>query len=431
MFDHRAREDFYRARRRAFWRRLGTWFTGKSNLLLPYDEVRRQLPVEGQRYRGLQSIPLDRIVGSVGRYRDFDRAFLPTQDRTTQRWVSIGSARYLDVELPPVEVYQIGDVYFVRDGNHRVSVARERGQAVIDALVTEVTVPISITLETELDDIVRQRDYAQFLKETGLRRHRPDADLELTNSAYYDRLHEHIQAHGWYLGEEWGAPVPFAEAALSWYDSVYRPLVASLAEVGLPAAFPDQTRTDLYLWVSEYQWLRREAWQANVDRALAARKLTEIYGQLPVDKLVRRLDRGRWLENMILNHEWQQFAERTNITTLLPQADLRVTSPGQYERLLEHIRVHRWYLGEQRGAPVSWEEAVVSWYGQVYSPIAALAHQDQMLADFPHRTLTDLYLWIVDNRTAIAASAAGPAANGPAANDPAANDPAANGPAGN
>ena len=168
MFDQMAHEDFDKAYRRGFWRKLGAWLTGKSNELLPYDEVRSQLPIQGQRDGGLQTIALDKIVGSVGRYRDFDRAFLPTQKVTSDRWINISKARHKDKPLPSIEVYQIGEVYFVKDGNHRVSVARERNQDFIDAYVTEIEVPVALTAEMALDDVTKQAAYALFMQQTNL-----------------------------------------------------------------------------------------------------------------------------------------------------------------------------------------------------------------------------------------------------------------------
>ena len=181
----------------------------------------------------MQTIPLDKIVGSVGRYRDFDRIFLPTQRGTTQRWVSIKAAHYEEKILPPIEAYKIGDVYFVRDGNHRVSVAREREQSFIDAYVIEIDVPIKLTPETAIDDLVHQKDYAQFMARTGLARLRPDANLELTLSGGYGRLLEHISTHRYYLGLEEQRDVAWEEAVTSWYDNVYLPLVAAILELSL------------------------------------------------------------------------------------------------------------------------------------------------------------------------------------------------------
>src|SRR5512146_2399681 len=139
-----ARLDFDRAHYKSFWSAVGNYITQRSNYLLPFDEVRKALPLKGQHYAGLQEIPIDLIVGSVSRYQDFDRAFLPRRTHTRDRWMSIDEAHLQDITLPPVEVYQIGSAYFVKDGNHRVSVAREKGQAFIDAFVIQVDVPVPI-----------------------------------------------------------------------------------------------------------------------------------------------------------------------------------------------------------------------------------------------------------------------------------------------
>src|SRR2546423_6028547 len=134
-----ARADFRRARRKAFWRAITSWFRRSDNALLAFDEVRKQLRADAQREGGIRAIPVDHVVGSVGRYRDFDRAVLPRPARTRDRWESVDTAQYTGIELPPIDVYKIGDVYFVKDGNHRVSVARERGQKFVDAHVVEIT----------------------------------------------------------------------------------------------------------------------------------------------------------------------------------------------------------------------------------------------------------------------------------------------------
>src|SRR5512136_1482373 len=120
----RARADFEGALRKGFWRSVWSWITQSDNRLLPFDEIRKQLPLRGQHDIGMQQILLDKVVGSVGRYQDFDKAFLPRYRFLRSRWVSIDSAQMQDIILPPIDVYKIGEVYFVRDGNHRVSVAR-------------------------------------------------------------------------------------------------------------------------------------------------------------------------------------------------------------------------------------------------------------------------------------------------------------------
>ena len=139
-----AAADFEQALRKATWRNWFSWLTRKSNDLLPLARIRQCLGFKGQHDLGLQTVPMDRIVGSQGRSGDFDRAFFPRQSRTRTRWVRIDTAYYQDVPLPPVDLVKIDEMYFVEDGNHRVSVARMRGQQFIDAFVTEIDTFVSM-----------------------------------------------------------------------------------------------------------------------------------------------------------------------------------------------------------------------------------------------------------------------------------------------
>ncbi len=404
MYKSLAFQDFDRAYRRAFWRKIRAWLTGTSNELLPYDEVRQQLPFSGQRDLGMQTIPVNKIVGSVGRYRDFDRIFLPTQRQTSQRWVSIKTAHYEEKPLPPIDAYKIGDVYFVRDGNHRVSVAREREQLFIDAYVIEIDVPIQLTPETEMDDLVRQKEYAQFMAQTGLAKLRPDANLELTLSGEYGRILNHIQTHRYYVGLEQQRDVSWDEAVASWYDKVYLPLVAAILEHDLDRAFPKNTVTDLYWWVSEYQWLLREAYEgedAVVGQQLSATavpQLADMYTDKAVRQILRKLKQATWIDDMLLEQERDQFLAYTQIKQLRPDAEIALSLPGKYDKLLYHISVHRWYLGEERGRDVGYEEAVASWYDNAYLPLVKMIREQAIMQSFPNRTEADLYLWLVDHR---------------------------------
>jgi hypothetical protein len=137
----RARADFERAHRRAVLGGLMARLCRRHNDLLAYHEVRRGLAVVAESYRGVRAVPVDRIVGSTDRCRDFDRAFRPCRAHGAGRWVSVACAHGAGTSLPPIQLYRVGDAYFVRDGHHRVSVARARGQAAIDAEVTEVLAP--------------------------------------------------------------------------------------------------------------------------------------------------------------------------------------------------------------------------------------------------------------------------------------------------
>ena len=406
MFDSLAYEDFERAYHRSWWRKFIARLTGRSNELLPFDEVRQAMPYRGQRDIGLQTVPLDKIVGSVGRYRDFDRAFLPTQRQTTERWVNIRKAHYRDVALPPVDLYKIGDVYFVKDGNHRVSVARDRNQTDIDAYVTEIDIPFPLTADMDIDSVKQEKAYAQFRQDTRLDELRPEADLHVSNPAEYARLREHIAAHHYYLGTERQSDIGYSEAVESWYDNVYRPLVDAIEAQGLRRQFPDMTPADLYLRVSEYQWLVREAAQDVVGGDMARDEATErmagIYQQRVVRRVIRTLRGANWIDTMIRDKEHAVFMEKTGLLHVRPEANVLASLPGKYEKILHHIHVHHYYLGLEQQRDVPYAEAVASWYDNVYLPTVESVREQNLLADFPGRTETDAYVWLIEHREALA-----------------------------
>jgi len=396
-----AQEDFERAYRRGFWRKLGSWFTGERNELLPFDAVRERIPIRGQHYLGLLQVPVEQIAGSLGRYRDFDRAFLPRQVRTRSRWVSIDSAHYEDTPLPPVDLYKVGEIYFVRDGNHRISVARERGQEFVDAYVIEIEIPVPLTTEDHLEDLEIKAEYADFLEQTRIDRVRPGAEIELTLSGEYDRLLEHISVHRWYLGEGRGSEVPYEEAVASWYDNVYSPMIALIDEHQLIKNFPDRTIADLYLWIIEYEWFLREAYRNEYSFQVVTDQFKERFADSPSRRLVNILKKSTWVDNLILAQEEEEFLARSNLAEIRPGSEIEVTLPGQYSQLMKHIEVHRWYLNEGQNQEIPFEEAAASWYDQVYSPLVEFICDQDILSHFPGRTEADLYLWILEQQASI------------------------------
>lgn len=402
-FDQMANQDFERAVFKGFWRKILALLKGENNQLLPFDEIRSQLPIRGQHDIGMQEVPIEKIVGSVGRYHDFDRAFLPIQTRTKDRWVNIDKAHYAQVSLPAVELFKIGEIYFVKDGNHRISVARDRGQVFVDAHVTEIDIPVVLTPDTKVDDLVLKREYAQFILETDLTSKRPDAQIETTISGQYERLLEHINVHRWYLGEQIGHEVSMPDAAASWYDHVYLPLVQIIRDLNILKEFPGSSEADLYLWIMEYQEYLRQAYH-EVDggeesaKAEAARELVENYPQPAVRKLVQALNRSAWIDEIVIRQEHVTFMEETHLNEIRPGARVKTTLPGQYDVLLEHIAVHRYYLGEQRQTEIPYTDAVASWYDNVYSPIVKIIREQGIMDNFPDRTETDLYLWLIEHQ---------------------------------
>ncbi|MFQ5612783.1 MAG: universal stress protein [Anaerolineae bacterium] len=264
-------QDFRRARRRAALEELVARLTGKSAELLSYEDVRRKLKVKGSAGRMLEDIPLDAIVGSVGRYADFTRSFLPRQDSDEHRWARVKAAVTDLVGVPPIEVYQIGDAYFVLDGNHRVSVARDLGATHIQAYVTKVRTKVPLSPDDRPDDVICKARYADFLERTRLDELRPGADLRVTAPGQYRVLEEHIEVHRYFMGLDQQRDIPYEEAVVHWYDEVYLPVVQIIRGRGILWDFPGRTETDLYLWLSEHHAALRESlgWEVEAETAAA------------------------------------------------------------------------------------------------------------------------------------------------------------------
>jgi len=245
--------DFYRARNQGVLREIIARFTGKSTELLSYEEVRQKLKAYAGVEKGLRDIPLDAIVGSVGRYSDFTRDFLPRVNVDKDRWSRIKMAAYDAGGLPPIEVYQLGDVYFVIDGNHRVSVARQLGAKTIQAYVTEVRSRVTLTPDIQPDDLIIKAEYVEFLDHTRLDLLRPESRLEVSTPGKYPILEQHINVHHYYLEQEQATELPYQYAVQDWYDNVYTPVVQAIRDSGILHYFPQRTETDLYLWISRYR----------------------------------------------------------------------------------------------------------------------------------------------------------------------------------
>jgi hypothetical protein len=282
---NRARVDFQTARRKAFWREVFSFLGGRPNRLLSWREVCDKLGIRGQIYRGMQTVPVDRIIGSVGRYLDFDRAFLPTQGVTANRWRSIARAHYDDISLPPVKLYKIGDAYFVLDGNHRVSVARERGVEFVDAEVIEAAARVPVTAQMDAGDLEIKGEYTRFLEQTRLDELRPDQQVEFTIGGGYEQLLEHIAVHRYFMGLEQQRFIPEDEAVCNWYDNVYAPLVRITREQDVLADFPHRTDADLYLWIMDHQHYLRERFGPGVETERATEHFVDHY----TTRLFRRI----------------------------------------------------------------------------------------------------------------------------------------------
>ncbi len=290
--DRAVREDFFRARRQAFVSWLISVINRRSNDLLPLEEVRARINIRGQHYLGHQTVRLDQIVGSEGRYSDFDRNFLPRHDNTRFRWMSIDKAHLLSVGLPAVELYKIGDIYFVKDGNHRVSVARQQGQEEIDAYVTELEVDVPLSPNTSMRDMVLKEEYSDFLAWTDLGRLRPEQRIEFSEPGGYLDLIRHINAHRYYMGLEQQREISRDDAVVDWYDNVYMPVVQVIREQHVLRSFPRRTEADLYRWIMEHRWyLRERNGGADPGPLVAAADYVALFGRKSLIELTERLIR--------------------------------------------------------------------------------------------------------------------------------------------
>lgn len=252
MIDTTAEQDFYRAQTRALLSRIAHVFSPAKEDLLPFDAARQLLKPEGEVYTGLVTVPLEKIVGSEGRYRDFNRHFLPRKEHLRQRWVSVDKTHYQDIILPPVRLYEMGGVYFVRDGNHRVSVARSMGQIEIDAEVSSLQSKIAISPDMGLDELKRAvigYEKRLFLEATGYLAVVGADDLDFSEPGRYDTIREHVAVHKYYLNEHESAEIELSSALYSWHENVFAPIVLAIAEENILSLFPGRTSADLYLYL--------------------------------------------------------------------------------------------------------------------------------------------------------------------------------------
>ncbi len=279
----RVHSDFARARTKSFLRDLLALLSGRRNTMLSYDEVKEKLRIGGPIYRGIRTVEIGRIVGSVNRYRDFDRAFLPAHNRIADRWQHVDRAFYEEISLPPVVLYKVGDVYFVVDGHHRVSVARQQGQEFIEAEVRECRVKVPVGPDVRPEDLEILGARVDFLERTGLDRLRPAAQIEVTVPDGYSKLLEHIAVHRYFMGLDEERDISEEEAVAHWFDTVYLPILKVIRERDILKEFPGRTEGDLYLWVLDHEHYLVDHGKDLVPPEEAA------------EEFVRRLEQTPWL----------------------------------------------------------------------------------------------------------------------------------------
>lgn len=264
----RSESEFNRARVKAFLEMIMGLISGHNMHLLSFDEIVSKLHLKESIYQGLQDIPIDHIVGSTGRYEDFTRHFLPRSgdERDKERWRNIYTLAVTGKGFPPIDVYKIDQVYFVKDGNHRVSVARDLGWKTIQGYVTELPSAISLNPDVEPDELLIKEECAYFLEKTQLDKSRPQAKqhIDFTEPGGYQRLLKHIELHRRLLENQRGQPLAGDEtaalqlAAADWYDNVYLPIIDAVRQTEIIKHFPGRSESDLYIWLIKHQKALRE-----------------------------------------------------------------------------------------------------------------------------------------------------------------------------
>ncbi len=260
-----AQHDFLRARRRATIARLIARLRGEPDdvtVTLPYEEVIAALGYASEHAIGPQVVQLDTIVGSVDRDRDFDRRFRPRSARVRSRWEQIAEAVRRGESMPPVDLVRVGEIHFVKDGHHRVSVARALGWSDIDAYVTEVVTRVGAERAIKLSELPLKSDERVFFERVPLP---PDAraEIQLSEARAYAELAEAVEAWGFRAIQARGEALDRHTTALLWLETEYRPVVAMLREADLVG---DQTETEAYMRIvaERYQLMRGQDWSEDV-----------------------------------------------------------------------------------------------------------------------------------------------------------------------
>jgi hypothetical protein len=279
-----AQFDFVRARRRRALSRLAARLRGEPsdvNVILPFEEVVVALGRRGERRLGLETIELDSIVGTVDRGREFDRRFRPTSGRVRTRWERIATAQRRGQAMPPIDVYRIGELHFVRDGHHRVSVARALGYRVIDAYVTEVITELGADRAIRLADLPLKSHQRLFFERVPLPAE-ARKEIKLSDEWRYAALAEAVEAWGFRSIQGHGEPMSRAEVAEVWYREEYQPVVEMLREAQLVR---HGTETETYMRVAHLRYLilRTHEWDDEV-----------------IERLRQELERPSWDEDTMV-----------------------------------------------------------------------------------------------------------------------------------
>jgi hypothetical protein len=287
-----AKADFARQRRRRALASIAARLRHEPDdvsVMLPFEEVLEALGRKGQNDLGIQLIPLESIVGTVDRRRgEFDRDFLPTQG-VRGRWERIAAARRRGEAMPPIDVYRIGELHFVQDGHHRVSVARALGDTEIEARVVEVLTKLDAKRELTLRDLPLKQHERVFHERVPLP---PDmrARIRLWDEWRYAQLATLVEAWGFRASHAREQLLSRPEMARAWFEEEYEPLVKMLreADIGGPG-----TETERYLRIAMLRFLLLHTWDWSddvVERLLGEARAPGVDQDTMVHQILKEMD---------------------------------------------------------------------------------------------------------------------------------------------
>lgn len=290
--DYQANENFLRALKKAKLQTLLSRLQMERTELLSFYDIKELIKPKNQSYRGIKAIPVDKIIGSEGRYRDFNKEFFPKKSMLGGRWTSIDKA-YLDmVDLPAISVYKIGDAYFVRDGNHRVSVAKTLKVEFIDADIVELDAEIELKpgmTDRQLREMVIKYERTRVIEMSGINGIIDMDSIFFTAPGRYTEMLHHINVHKYFINQSQKKEISFDSAVKSWYKNVYCPIADAVKTQKLLSKFPGRTSGDLYMWIVKH-WNRLKGKTGqDVLPADASKDYAEKYGLPPTKRLVERV----------------------------------------------------------------------------------------------------------------------------------------------
>lgn len=273
-------EDFYKSHQKALINEIQHLLNPEEAALISFTDIKKLLKPKNEIYKGMQIVPIKLIVGSEGRYQDFDNHFFPKSNYLKTRWERVDAAHIQGIILPPITLYELGGLYFVRDGNHRVSVAKSMGQEAIDAEVVSLQSEIHLKPGSTKEDMIKQviaYEKRVFYNETGFGDITDDWQLDFSTSGQYDVIYNHILIHKYYINMNKEEEIPIQDAILSWYENVYTPVKKAIQSHKILKKFPKRTISDLYVFVIKYWDELKQKFGNDFSLDIAAESFKKVY----------------------------------------------------------------------------------------------------------------------------------------------------------